>query len=386
LAAYAHWTLGVFILAVAAGWPARAQSARVQSPAKQEEPSPPDRAATSTQGEAELQRGSALARQGSFAEAIPHLLAARGRVANEYAADFNLALCYVGMSQFKGAIDLLNGLRSSGHDGSDVENLLAQAYVGNVQPKEALASLEKAATFSPQNEKLYAFVADACMDHQQYRLGLDVVEVGLKNLPQSARLHYEKAMLLAQLDDLAEAKVEFENARKFAGGTQIGYLASAHESLIDGNITEAIRIAREGVQKGFDSPALLTILGDALIRSGAGPGQPDFIEAQSDLEQAVMHAPNDPISQIALGNVYLVAGRLEDSIAHLEKARQLAPGNPSVYASLAKAYRRNGQKKQAEDAMATLEQLNQDQANRIRTAPGDRKMGYGGNALATDAK
>ena len=31
-----------------------------------------------------------------------------------------------------------------------------------------------------------------------------------------------------------------------------------------------------------------------------------------------------------------------DAIAHLETARELEPGNPSVYASLAKAYRRQG--------------------------------------------
>src|SRR5205085_1972214 len=49
-----------------------------------------------SQAEGELQTGIALTRSGRFAEAIPHFLAARGRVSEEYAADFNLALCYVG--------------------------------------------------------------------------------------------------------------------------------------------------------------------------------------------------------------------------------------------------------------------------------------------------
>jgi tetratricopeptide (TPR) repeat protein len=334
------------------------------------------------QGEEELQQGSALTRRGAFAEAIPHLLAARGRVANEYAADFNLALCYVGTSQFKTAIEILNALRASGRDGADVENLLAQSYIGNAQPQEALTSLLKAAALSPQNEKLYAFVADACMEHQQYRLGLEVVAIGLRNLSQSAWLHYERAMLLAQLDELDQAKQDFEIAAKLGGGSEIGVLASAHEELLDGNVADAIRTAREGVKRGFENPALLTILGEALMRSGASPGQPDFVEAQTVLEKAVLQRPNDVASQIALGNLYLVAGRLEDALAHLEKARQIAPGNPSVYAKLAKAYQRRGDEQQARDAIATLQKLNQEQADRISSAPGDRKLGYAGAGVA----
>jgi Flp pilus assembly protein TadD len=71
-----------------------------------------------------------------------------------------------------------------------------------------------------------------------------------------------------------------------------------------------------------------------------------------------------------------MAGRLEDAIAHLEKANQLEPGDPSVYANLAKAYQRHGDVQRARDALATLQKLNQEQAERIGSAPGDRKLGY----------
>lgn len=331
--------------------------------------------------EEELEKGTAFTRRGLFNEAIPHLLAARGRVANEYAASFNLALCYVGTSQFKKAIQILNDLRIDGHDGVDVENLLTQAYIGNSQPQEALASLQKAAMLSPRNEKLFAFIADACTDNRDYLLGLKVVDIGLRDLPQSARLHYERAMFLTQLDQFDQAKPAFELAAKLAPGSEIGYLALAHEELFEGSILDAIRTAREGVEKGHENHALLTILGEALIRSGVSPGQPEFTEAQMALEKAVAGQPNDPTSQIALGSLYVASGRLEDAITHLEIARHLEPGQPSVYANLAKAYQQRGDTQSAQDAFAALEKLNQEQANRIRSAPGDRKAGYAGGAL-----
>jgi tetratricopeptide (TPR) repeat protein len=335
-------------------------------------------------GEDELQKGTALTRQGAFAEAIPHLQAARGHVANEYAADFNLALCYFGTEQFESAIDLLNRLRSDKHDGADVENLLAQAYIGNGQPQPAFASFERAAAFSPRDEKLYAFVADACMDHQQYRLGLQIVDIGLKNLPQSARLRYERAVFFAQLDEPDQARQEFELAARLDPESQIGVLASAHESLLTGDIARAIRTARAGVKKGFEGHALLTLLGEALIRSGASPGQPDFVEAETVLEKAVAEQPTDATSQIALGSLYLLAGRLDDSISHLLAARRADPNDPSIYANLAKAYQRRGDKQQAQDALSALEKLNQAQAKRINSASGDRRLGYAGQGVGID--
>lgn len=335
--------------------------------------------------DAELQTGTALTRKGSFREAIPHLLAARKRFANEYMANFNLALCYVGTSQFKLAIEVLNELGRTGHDGVDVENLLAQAYVGDAQPEKALASLQKAATLSPQNEKLYVFVADACMDHKDYTLGIKVVDIGLQNLPQSARLHYERAMFLTQLDLPDQAKPEFEFARKVAPESEIGHLAAAQQALIAGEIPSAVRFAREALKLGFENPALFTVLGEALIRSGVSPGQPEFEEAQVALEKATTRRPNDSASQISLGSLYLAAGRFEDAIVHLKTARQLQPDNPSVYANLAKAFQRQGDLQSAQEALATLEKLNRDQADRISSAPGDRKMGYASRA-ATEEK
>jgi predicted Zn-dependent protease len=157
-------------------------------------------------------------------------------------------------------------------------------------------------------------------------------------------------------------------------------LAAAQSELFEGNISGAIRSARAGVTQGYENPALLAVLGESLIRSGIAPGQPELTEAQTALEKAVTLRPSDPASQIALGSLYLTAGRVDDAIAHLEVARQLDPDNPSVYARLANAYRRSGNQKMAQEARDTLEKLNREQADRIRSAPGDRKLGYASRA------
>src|SRR5580704_7470146 len=221
--------------------------------------------ANDAESERELQTGTELTRRGQFTEALPHLLAARGKVSNEYAAGFNLALCYVGTRDYKHAIEILSDLARGGHDGADVENLLAQAYIGNGEATEAFAALERASAITPQNEKLYVFVADACADRQDFGLGLRVVELGLRRVPHSPRLHYERAMLLSQLDQFDRAKADFELAARLGQATEIGYLAAAQEALLGGDIANTIKFAREGIRRGSGNPTLLIVLGEALV-------------------------------------------------------------------------------------------------------------------------
>jgi tetratricopeptide (TPR) repeat protein len=330
--------------------------------------------------EAELRTGIELTGRGRFADAIPHFLAADGRVADEQALRFDLALCYVGTGQFADAIRVLSALKSAGTDGEKVENLLAQAYIGNSQADEALQALQRAATFSPKDEKLYVLVADACQDRQNYDLGLRVVEFGLTHLPKSSRLHYQRGYFLVLLDHWDEARTEFDQAAALAPNTEIGYLSQAQKFKFAGDLANEIRVAREALKAGRANFLSLSMLGDALIAAGATPGQPDFAEARTVLQKAVELRPQSAGAQLSLGSLLLMENQFDAAIEHLQTARNLAPRNPAVYSKLALAYRKTGNKTAAAEALVALQKLNADQEERIRTAPGDRKAINAGGA------
>jgi tetratricopeptide (TPR) repeat protein len=344
--------------------------ARPDSPPVTMKPSATDQNA---QAESELRAGIELTRGGHFAEAIARLLDAQGRVSNEYAAEFNLALCYAGTGQFQKTISVLIRLRDQGHENASVENLFAQAYAGNGQAGQAFEALQRATAFTPRDEKLYLFVADAFLGREEPAQSLRVIELGLQHLPESARLHYERGYLLSMLDDFDRARTDFERAAQLAPHSGIGYLAKAQENLFGGNLAEAIRVARTATAEGNQDYQLLAILGEALIRAGASPGQLEFAEARNALEKSVVMRPNYASSQIGLGHVDLLDGRLEAAIEHLETGRRFNPQNPAVYSLLAEAYRKSGRPGQAEAVLTILAKLNEEQAQRIRTAPGESK-------------
>jgi predicted Zn-dependent protease len=358
-------------------------SAHAQPGRRQAKSSPPSQSAAAeetlnrTQPDEELRKGTALTRQGAFPDAIPHLLTARGHVANEYAASFNLALCYVGTRQFKKALEVLQDLRTHGHANAEVENLVAQSYIGDDQAGPALEALRRAASQTPTTEKVYLFVGDACMDRHNYALGLKVAEIGLKALPDSARLHYQKAVFLSLLDQFDEARQDFDLAQRLGPGSDISYLAAANEKMYAGNPEGAAQAAREAMAKGYDHPILLKILGEALIRLGVRPGELGFTEARTVLEQAAVRDSRDAGTQIALGKLCIMTDQVPEALAHLEKARTLEPDNPAVYAQLAKAYQKAGRIKDSEQALSVLVRLNQAQAEKINASPGERRPGYG---------
>ncbi|MFZ0663722.1 MAG: tetratricopeptide repeat protein [Acidobacteriaceae bacterium] len=297
----------------------------------------------------ELQTGTALTRRGLLREAIPHLLAAQSAGSDPYAVGVNLGICYLGTESYKQAIAVLEALRAAGHRTTVVDNLLAQSYLGDGQTGPALQVFQEAAAAAPKDEKLYAFMADACTDRQDYSLGLRVVDRGLRQLPNSARLHYERALFLARLDRFDEAKPEFDRAAQIAPDSYIGYLALVQKDLYEDNLPEATRVLRQAIKAGHRDYQMLSLLGSVLLFEGAVPGQPQFAEAQAALEESARDRPDYSATQIALGKLYLRAGRYKDAAVHLEIGRRLEPNNPSVYASLASAYNRLGERDKARE-------------------------------------
>lgn len=304
----------------------------------------PQLATGDAEARAELETGTQLTAHGYLQQAIPHLLAAQAAGIDSYATGVNLGICYLGTGDYAQAIAVLQSMDASGEGGAAVENLLAQAYIGSAQPQDALRSFRRAAAATPKDEKLYAYLADACTDHKDYALGLEIVDEGLLQLPSSARLHYEKALFLSQLGRFEEeGRPEFDRAAQLAPSSYIGFLARVQKDLYEDNLSAADEVLHQAIQSGHRDYRMLTLLGTVLLHEGAAPGEPRFAEAKSALEESVEENAGYSAAQIALGKVYLMENQAQKAVDHLEIGRRLEPDNPAVYTSLASAYDQLGE-------------------------------------------
>jgi tetratricopeptide (TPR) repeat protein len=310
----------------------------------------------------ELLVGSTLTRQGKLPEAIPHLLAAQAAGADPYATAVNLGICYIGTGHYKEALSLLENARPAGHNTATIDNLLAQAYLGDRQNQRAWDAFIAAMVLTPDDEKLYAFMADACTDQRNVDMGLRAMDVGLQHLPGSARLHYERGLFLAQLDRLEQARPEFDRAAQLAPDSYIATLALVQRDLYDGDIAAARHRLLAAFAAGHRDYQTLSLLGTVLLHTGAAPGDPEFAQAQAVLEESARTNPEYSATQIALGRIYILEGRYGDAIEHLEIGRRLEPRNPAVYSNLARAYHHLGETQKAHEMLEQLAKLLAEQA------------------------
>ena len=292
-----------------------------------------------------------------MSEAIPHLLAARAAGADPYASTMNLAICYIGSGRYEEAISELEELHASGHNTASMHNLLAQAYLGDLQPGRAWDAFLAASELTPNDEKLYAFMADACTDQRDFDIGLRAMDAGLRHLPQSARLHYERGLFLAQLGRLEDAKPEWDLAARLAPDAYIATLALVQRDLYDGNIPAATRRMAESVTAGHRDYQTLSLLGTVLMHAGAAPGDPEFARAQEALEESARTNPEYSATQIALGGIYILEDRFDEAVAHLEIGRRLEPRNPAVYSNLMRAYHHLGDRQKEREMQEQLAKL-----------------------------
>ncbi|MBX9720571.1 MAG: tetratricopeptide repeat protein [Candidatus Obscuribacterales bacterium] len=140
--------------------------------------------------------------------------------------------------------------------------------------------------------------------------------------------------------------------------------SSAHKAL-------GIALARAGqAQEGLEE-----YMSGTLAENGSGQPQAvkfilgafgDIDKAKYDLEQQALRRPDDPMPKLRLAEIYLYVGHPEDAKQYLIEARKLQPNNPEIHRSLAVAFKRLGDPKQALTCFMQSVALEQEQNSKLK--------------------
>jgi Flp pilus assembly protein TadD len=317
--------------------------------------------------QSQLTLGVTLAEFDSNEQAAPFLAAAFTHDPESYDAGYDLALACVRAKQNATAIATMQTLIGRGHDSSELENLLAEAFAANGDTRSALNAYRRAIALDPSDENNYLDFASLCLDHHAFDDGIKVLASGLAVHPDSARLIFMRGVIEASQDNFDSAEKDFQQAALLNPQHDVGAVGLGTLYLERGNSAEALKVTRAQLAKKPDDPSLLYLLGEGLIASGAAPGQPAFAEAQQALEKSVKLNPALCLPHISLGIIYLREQRYADAAAQLEAARAIDPSENSAYSHLAVAYRRLGQPEKAKEVVSALQALLQQQRSGERS-------------------
>ena len=258
---------------------------------------------------------------------------------------YNLALVEWKAGRPADAIATLEPIARRAAPDADTMSLLAAAYESNKQTPEALSTLRRALEVHPGDETLYIDLGAFCLEHSAIPLGIEVLEAGARNVPQSARIRAMLGILEARGGFTEKAEAAFQSAEAMAPGASLGSVGLAVMLMHLNAADSAVDVLRAQLPRHPDDVPLLTTLAQAVLQTGTSPA--DWNEARQLLEKAVrIERGNGPALSL-LGKVYMQLGDVAKAVPVLESAIRRDPADRTATYQLMLAYRRQGRTQEA---------------------------------------
>ena len=301
--------------------------------------------------------GMILGKSGAYADAARFFGSARERYKDPGAAGYNQALMLVEAGDYDAAVRVAQEMVDRGLPSSELYNLTARAHEKAGRVKEAYDALRAATKIAPAAEENYVDLASICLDHQNFDLGLEIIDIGLQHRPDSSLLHLQRGVLMAMRAQLGPAEAEFDAARRLAPDAPAPYAGLAMIWMQTGQTDRAVDVLRQQARARRDH-VVPYIFAVALMRSGVDPAGPGAAEAVAALQASIDANPRFAPSHSELGRLLLKRDDLAGAIRELETATALDAENTAAIYNLAQAYRRKGDRARAADLLARVTKLN----------------------------
>lgn len=255
----------------------------------------------------------------------------------------NLGLALNEAGRHAEAVDVLQiAVESATVPDIDALRLLAEAQRAALDPEGALETLQRGIGLYPRDEGLYLQLAEVCIEHGAYDLGLEITGIGARNVSDSHGILTMRGILLAELGRYEEAEAAFESAiarDPDAKSASVGLSLTLEKT---GRADESLEVLRERAERDPTDAVSRFFFAQALIKRGVTAGSPAFDEALEALSVARRNLPREAPPRIELGKLYLKAGQPERAIPILEEAVDLAPADRQATYNLMIALRRAG--------------------------------------------
>ena len=319
-------------------------------------------------GASHFAAGEMLVEYKAYTAAAREFGVARKTYKDAYSAGYNEALAYVNAGDNDAALHTANELLNQGYRTSELAEVAATAYRKNGQTQEAYNALRLATHLDPKNEDAYVDLCEIALDRENYDLGVEIAEVGLKNLPQSERLYVQRGVMRAMKGQFEDAEKDFIRASELAPGEVLPDVALGLIAMQMGQLEKSVQELRRATKRHPENYYAQYWFSNALERSGAAPDSKEGDEMLAALEASVRLNPSFWHSRADLGKILLARGKVDRAIVELQKAADLNPSATSPLYLLAQAYRRKGDEAKAGELAARVSKMQTEERDALPQA------------------
>jgi len=274
------------------------------------------------------------------------------------------ALYYLGLAQYQSHHDedAIQTLLPLTEDVAEKQremalNLIAAAYEAGQQTPQAVAALQQAIALAPSIIDNYLDLATISLNHEAFQVGVDVLNAGLRAMPDSPDLYLERGVLEVQMEKYDEANADFRKAADLSPLDNASSVALGISLLQENKVDESLQVVQRRLATEPDDPTLNYLYAELLIRKGVQPGTPLFQKAQAAAQRAVRNKPGLTVAQDVLTQLYLRSGEtpLAEKTARLALASN--PGDQTALYNLIVCLRKRGDRKELPQLVQRLAEV-----------------------------
>jgi predicted Zn-dependent protease len=333
-------------------------------------------------------------RSGNCGQAVEHFVKAGEVIQSSATAEIQYGSCLLALENNKDAEDLFHAMLEREDNAG---NRIRYAYASwkakdDQQASEALAPLLDGAAANPQALKLaaqiaesrgdtpsavqllrrailsnpkdlgnYLFFSEISFNHSSCQVGIDMLNAGLRQLPQEARLYLARGVLEVELNKLDDAMNDFHQAHKLDPGLSFAQdaigmvLSQRHQS------AESLAAYAGQVKTHPDDALVQYLYAEALEQSKDESDTHTIDAAIHAASRAVALEPDYQPARDLLCVLELRAGHLEAVVQQAREALKRDPEDETAIYQELMAERRLGKSDDVAALVARMKQVHEQQ-------------------------
>jgi tetratricopeptide (TPR) repeat protein len=308
--------------------------------------------------------GDCLFKLGRAADAIPVFRQLVPLLPGRTYPSYDLAVLQVAAHDNQAAIATLEPFLTPNQTDADLLSLASQAFEASGDTPKAVTLQRQAIVADPNDAANYVLFAVLCLTHDSFRVGIDMLDAGLKRIPENSSLYRSRGVLYVQLGEYDKAESDFKMAEKLDSAHSISIYAGDLATLERDNPDLALTRVREQLKSHSQDPLLHLLMAQLLMTKGPGPQSPEFKEAMQNAQTAVNIRPDLVDAHNQLASMYMTLGQYDRAVKECRTAMQYDPSNETALYHLIISLRHTGGNEDLRPLVKRLAELHEQSRQR----------------------
>jgi tetratricopeptide (TPR) repeat protein len=277
---------------------------------------------------------------------------------------YDLALVLVSAKQYESAIKILEPLLTDDQKDPDILSLASQTYEAIKDTPKAVALLRQAIVLSPKTPSYYAAFASLCLEHDSFQVGVDMMNVGLKYIPDDPSLYLSRGLLHVELAQFDQAESDFGRVEQLSSLQSLGSYALDLTEVQRNDPEKALAKVRLQLKSRPNDPLLNYFLAQSLMNQSPDVESEAFKEAIHAALTAAKAKPDYVPVHDLLASIYMHSGQYSRAIDECHEALRYDPSDETATYHLLISLKHSGQTEDLNALSKRLAQLHRDSLQR----------------------